>query len=299
MNMTESILNYRLFLKRKNFSELTIKNYLHRLQRFFSWVATPVELTSVKEIKMYIDYLLERRLAPRTINCHLSSIRLFYDYLVDEENVVLKNPVVTGLMLRESHPLPRYLTDRDVEKFMRGVSSKRDLAIFMLMLRCGLRVQEVANLTLDVIDYRRSRILVRAGKGAKDRIVFISNDAAVALAVYLRERPVTKEKRIFLAIKGRYKGKPISVRAIQKRVELYAKTSGIPVTCHRFRHTMATQLLNANADLVSIQEILGHTKIKTTQRYSKLSNLKAQRDYFQAMELVIEKSQMNRLAGGI
>ncbi len=71
--------------------------------------------------------------------------------------------------------------------------------------------------------------------------------------------------------------------------------SGIPVTCHRLRHTMATQLLNANADLVSIQEILGHTKIKTTQRYSKLSNLKAQRDYFQAMELVMTNIAIKQL----
>jgi integrase len=85
----------------------------------------------------------------------------------------------------------------------------------MVMLRCGLRVQEVANLTLDVIDYKRSLILVRAGKGAKDHIVFISNDAAVALAGYLRERPTTGMKRIFLAEKGRCLGKPISIRAIQ------------------------------------------------------------------------------------
>ncbi len=156
-------------------------------------------------------------------------------------------------------------------------------------------MQEVANLTLDVIDYRRSQILIRAGKGAKDRMVFISNDAAVALARYLRERPATDKKQIFLAEKGRCKGKPISVRAIQKRVEHYAKISSVLVTCHRLRHTMATQLLNANADLVSIQEILGHTKIKTTQRYSKLSNLKAQRDYFQAMEKVMDKTSVNQL----
>ena len=117
----------------------------------------------------------------------------------------------------------------------------------MLMLRCGLRVQEVANLTLDVIDYRRSQILIKAGKGAKDRMVFISNDAAVALARYLRERPVTEKREIFLAEKGRCKGKPISVRAMQKRMEHYAKISGVLVTCHRLRHTMATQLLNANA----------------------------------------------------
>jgi site-specific recombinase XerD len=197
-------------------------------------------------------------------------------------------------MLREPHPLPRYLHDNDVELFLESVTSVRDRAIFMLMLRCGLRVQEVVNLTLDVIDYRRSQILVKAGKGAKDRIVYISNDAAVALAVYLRERPATKEKQIFLAEKGRCKGNPISVRAVQKRVEYYAKKSDVPVTSHRLRHTMATQLLNADADIVSIQQILGHTKIKTTQRYSKLLNRKAQRDYFQAMEAVMKRTAINQ-----
>ena len=295
MHLTESILNYRQFLKRKNFSNLTIKNYLHRLKRFFCWVAAAVEATTEKEVKMYIDSMLEEGLAPRTINCHLSSIRGFYDYLRDEENVHIENPVVTGLMLRESHPLPRYVPDSEVESFLDCVVSVRDLALIMLMLRCGLRVHEVANLTLDVIDYRRSQILVKAGKGAKDRMVFISKDAGVALANYLRKRPVIKERRIFLVEKGRCRDKPISVRAIQKRIELYAKISGIPVTCHRLRHTMATQLLNANADLVSIQEILGHTKIKTTQRYSKLSNLKAQRDYFRAMELVIMKTTIRQM----
>jgi site-specific recombinase XerD len=250
---------------------------------------------TVAEIRLYIDYLLEKRIAPRTINCHLSSIRLFYDYLVDEENVVIENPVIMGLLLKESRPLPRYLTDSEVERFFKFVSNKRDFAIVMLMLRCGLRVKEVANLSLDCIDYRRSRILVRAGKGAKDRIVFISNDAARALADYLQHRPATKERRIFLAEKGRCRGKPISVRAIQKRIEHYAEICGIPVTCHRFRHTMATQLLNADADLVSIQEILGHAKIKTTQRYSKLSNLKVQQDYFAAMEVITERTAINRL----
>ena len=295
MNMTESILNYRQFLKRKNYSELTIKNYLHRLKQFCSWVAVPIEMTSPTEVKMYIDHLLEKRMAPHSINCHLSSIRGYYDYLQDEENIPLENPVIKGLMLREPHPLPRYLHDSDVELFLESISNIRDRAIFMLMLRCGLRVQEVANLTLDVIDYRRSQILVKSGKGAKDRIVYISNDAGVALAEYLRTRPITEEKQIFLAEKGRCKGKPISVRAMQKRVEFYARKSGVAVTCHRLRHTMATQLLNADADLVSIQEILGHTRIKTTQRYSKLSNLKAQRDYFQAMEMVMEKTSANQL----
>ncbi len=254
-----------------------------------------MESASIEEVRMYIDYLLANRMTPRTINCHLSTIRGFYAYLYDEENITIENPCITGLMLREPHPLPRYLHDNEVELFLESVSSKRDLAIVMLMLRCGLRVQEVANLTLDVIDYRRSQISVREGKGGKDRVVFISNDAAVALANYLKERPESPEKHIFLVAKGRRKGRPISVRTIQHLVQLYAKKSGVQVTCHRLRHTMATQLLNANADLVSIQEILGHSKIKTTQRYSKLSNVKAQRDYFMAMEIVLEKMRINQL----
>lgn len=282
-------------MKRKNYSELTIKNYLHRLQLFFSWLSVTLEATSVTDVKHYIDYLLEKRMAARTINCHLSTIRGFYDYLVFEEDVILENPVARGKMLREPHPLPRYLHDNELDLFLESVTNARDLAMFMLMLRCGLRVQEVVNLTLDTIDYRRSRILIKSGKGAKDRMVFISNDAATALAKYLRKRPTTGEKQIFLAEKGRYRGKPISVRAIQKRAEHYARESGVPVSCHRLRHTMATQLLNADADIVSIQELLGHTRIKTTQRYSKLLNLKAQRDYFQAMEIVMEKTSINQL----
>ena len=234
-------------------------------------------------------------MSPRTINAHLSTLRGFYDFLIDEEEVPLVNPVARGQMLREPHPLPRYLHDNDIESFLETVSCLRDLAMFMLMLRCGLRVQELVNLTLEVIDYRRSQILIKAGKGCKDRIVYISNDAAVALARYLRKRPRSREKRIFLAVKGRCRGRPISVRAVQKRVEFYAEKSGIPVSCHRLRHTMATQLLNANADIVSIQEILGHSKIKTTQRYSKLLNLKAQRDYFNAMEVVMERISVNQL----
>lgn len=251
------------------------------------WVAVPVEQVSSTEIKRYIDFLLEQGLQAHTINCHLSSIRGFYDYLKDEEELVAKNPVIRGLALRVPHPLPKHVKDNDIAEFLKSVKKPRDLAIFMLMLRCGLRVDEVANLTLDGIDYTRSQILVKSGKGAKDRVVFISHDAALALARYLQVRLVTAEQKVFLVEKGRYRGKPISVRGIQKRIEYYSKKSGIRISCHQLRHTMATQLLNADADLVSIQEILGHTRIKTTQRYSKLSNLKAERDYHGAMEKIM------------
>ena len=86
-------------------------------------------------------------------------------------------------------------------------------------------------------------------------------------------------------------GKPLSVRGIQKRIEYYARKSGLDVSCHRLRHTMATQLLNADADLATIQDLLGHGQITTTQRYCRVANLKVQRDYYKAMEVVLQRMQ--------
>ena len=85
-------------------------------------------------------------------------------------------------------------------------------------------------------------------------------------------------------------GKAISVRGIQKRLEHYARQARLKVSCHQLRHTMATQLLNADAALVTIQDLLGHTRIKTTQRYCRVSNLKVQRDYHQAMTVVLQRT---------
>ena len=253
------------------------------------WVSIPVESVSFRDIKRYIDVLLDKGVSAQTINAHLIAIRGFYNYLLDEENSDLINPVKRGLALRIPNPLPLHIQDSKVTRLFKYVKKPRDKAMFMLILRCGLRVEEVANLTLASIDYSRSQIMVRGGKGSKDRVVYISNDAASALAAYLRKRKVTREQKVFLVEKGVHRGRPLSVRGIQKRIEYYSKKSGIQASCHQLRHTMATQLLNADADLVTIQDLLGHNRIRTTQRYCRLSNNKAQRDYYRAMENILKK----------
>lgn len=230
-------------------------------------------------------------MAAKTINERLVAIRSFYRYLRDEEDRAIDNPVIRGMALRQPKPLPRHARESELDVFFAVITKKRDHALFMLMLRCGLRVEEVANLSLDAIDYQHNQIMVRSGKGAKDRTTYISNDAADALAAYLHIRPPTREQKVFLVEKGVYKGKPLSVRGIQKRVEYYSKKSGVSISCHQLRHTMATQLLNAGADIVTIQELLGHSQIELTMRYSKLSNMKAQHDYYQAMNRIMENSK--------
>ena len=290
MDITNSIVNYRRFLKRRNFSSHTVVNYLNRLRQFILWIDIPIEMVTDKKIGEYIDILLDKRLTPVTINCHLRSIRVFYQYLRYEEGIRANQPVKRGLCLRVPRPLPRFLNDDEVNQLFAVIKNIRDMAIFKIMLRCGLRVEEVANLTCGAIDLKRKRIMVH-GKGSKDRVVYISDDAHEALDRYLKLRAFPRVKKVFLVEKGTCKGNPISVRGIQKRMEYYSKKAGLEVSCHRLRHTMATQLLNADADLETIQDLLGHNWITTTQRYCKVSNLKVQRYYFKAMEKVMNRSR--------
>jgi site-specific recombinase XerD len=289
MAITDAIINFRRFLKRRNCSRYTLRNYMNTLKHFVIWISEPIEQVTARTMLSFIDHLLDRRLSAKTINCYLDSIRGFYDYLIHEESVPIVNPVKRGYVLKLSRPLPRYLRDEEIPRLFGVIDQPRDRAIFMLMLRCGLRVEEVAQLTLGALDLPRSQLFVYHGKGGKDRIVYLSHDAQQALLEYLKTRCFYRAKRLFLVDKGRCRGNAISVRGIQKRMEHYARQAGLKVCCHQLRHTMATQLLNADADLVTIQDLLGHSRIKTTQRYCQVSNLKVQRDYHQAIGKVIER----------
>ncbi len=261
------------------------------LGHFNVWSQVSLEQITHKETDAYMDHLLRRRMKPKTINCHFGCIHAFYDYLIEDERMPLTNPVRKNYRLRLPRPLPKHLRDEQIVTLFREINDTRDRAMFMLMLRCGLRVEEVARLTVDAIEYRSRQLYVFNGKGSKDRVVYLSEDAQSALEAYMQKRKWSKEKRVFLVQKGPLRGKPISVRGIQKRIEYYAQRTGTAVSCHHLRHTMATQLLNADADLVTIQDLLGHSRITTTQCYCRVSNLKVQRDYFKAIKIVLQNTQ--------
>ena len=171
MGITNSIINYRRSLKRHNFSKYTIRNYVCTLRQFVIWLDVPIEAVTHKKLLGFIDHLLAKRLKPKTINCYLDSIRGFYDYLIDEEQLQMQNPVKLGDALRMAKPLPRFLPDQQVRALFAQIDDPRDFAIFKLMLRCGLRIEEVARLTLAALDLKRAQVFVYHGKGAKDRVV--------------------------------------------------------------------------------------------------------------------------------
>jgi site-specific recombinase XerD len=260
------------------------------LGQFLRWVDVPIEEVTARIIVQYIEVLMARGLRPKTINCHLERICQFYGYLIQEEDLELVNPVKKGYGQRMSKPLPRHLTEEELDMLFRACKTPRDRAMFMLMLRCGLRVAEVAGLSLGDIDLRRRRLFIHDGKARKGRIVYLSDDVLLALDDYLAVRPTSTTQKVFLVEKGTYRNGPLSIRAIQKRMEYYAKKTGLTVSCHALRHTMATQMLNADAELVTIQDLLGHRWITTTQRYCRISNRKVQRDYYRAMEVVMHRT---------
>ena len=294
MVIIDSIIRYRRFLKRRNVSPNTVKNYMNGLKHFVLWLNVPIEEVTYRKITEYIDYLLSQHLKPKTINCYLNTVCQFYHYLGEEEGIPISNPVRKPNIMRLPRGLPKHLKDEQIELLFQSMKGPRDRAMFMLMLRCGLRVEEVAHLAIGDIDLKRRMLLVQDGKGAKDRIVYISNDALCALLEYLRVRPANKVKKVFLVEKGTLAGQSISIRGIQKRMEYYACKTNLKISCHHLRHTMATQMLNADADISTIQDLLGHNSIRTTQRYCRVSNIKVQRDYYKAMEVIMQRTAGNQ-----
>jgi site-specific recombinase XerD len=273
-----------------NISPNTVKNYLNGLKLFVIWLDVPIEETTYRKIIAYMDYLLGKQLKPKTVNCYLNSVCQFYHYLAEEEEVPIVNPVKKPNIMKLPRGLPKHLKEEQIEILFNNLKGPRDRAMFMIMLRCGLRVEEVAHLSLGSIDLKRRILFIQDGKGAKDRIVYISNDALHVLLDYLRVRPTNKVKKVFLVEKGPLTGQPISIRGIQKRMEYYANKTNLRISCHHLRHTMATQMLNADTDLSTIQDLLGHNSIRTTQRYCRISNPKVRRDYFKAMEVIMQRT---------
>ncbi|MDX1738571.1 MAG: tyrosine-type recombinase/integrase, partial [Alphaproteobacteria bacterium] len=227
MQMTHVIINFRRYLKRRNFSKHSVKYYLAIIKQYVIWLDVPLETANRQKIDTFIDYLQRKRLQPASINLYLVIIRVFYNYLKFDEKVDLSNPVKRDRRLRVPKPLPKCLRGRDVAKLFGVIKSKRDIAMFTIMLRCGLRVEEVANLTHGAINLKRRRIVVRNGKGGKDRVVYISADAHAALVNYTKHQSCYRSKKVFLVEKGSYKGQGISVRGIQKRMEYYTKKARV------------------------------------------------------------------------
>ena len=285
-----AIQQFRAYLQRRNYAAHTLDSYTLDLQVFFADVDTPLTRISFREVERFLETQRQQGLAPPTINRRLYALNHFFDFLI-EHQLVRANPVKPSHLLRRGRTLPRALSKEQLEQLFAQIQHPLDRALLLLMLRCGLRVSEVAQLTVRHIDWSQHALLVEQGKGRKDRRVYLSADAVASLRECVQRRPSgVPGDAVFWNQKRPHR--PLSIKAIQKKMERYAKAAGITASCHSLRHTFASNLLEQGAEIVSIRELLGHASITSSERYAKVSNQHVKQVYVQTMKKVLQQSKV-------
>jgi integrase/recombinase XerC len=269
--------------RRENVSPHTLRNYASDLQQFHDYFTTPEGVTTALDaidtlaLREWLGSLYDRGLQVVTTRRRLAAVRSFYRWLLREGRVPVNVPKLlrTPKMPRK---LPAVQSAEETNKLIDAVATQplerpfpeRDLAIFELLYGCGLRVSELAGLDLTDIDTSERWLRVR-GKGRKERQVPFGAKAALALERYMpvRQPVALAETAVFLNSRG----KRLGDRAIRTIVKFYSThlMGDSSLHPHSLRHAYATHLLGDGADLRSIQELLGHARLSTTQRYTQVS----------------------------
>ena len=291
--MLPEIETFQKWLRRKNPHSSTPVHYISDLKLFFDWAQKPVAAITVREVDLYIEYSQGRGHAIATVNRRLASLRSLYWFLSIELENAPENPVIPRRhFIQQGQRLPRDVEDATLQKIFNVITLPRDRAMFILMLRCGLRVCEVRNLTLnDLYLQPTSGNLPRLwlhGKGDKQRVVYLASQPHTALLQWLDVRPTVEEQSVFL---NRF-GKQLTVTGIQDRLACYCREAGLWLTCHQFRHTLGRHLVEARVPVTSIQRLFGHARLRTTEIYLHISSSQVQADYDAAMKQVGSRLQL-------
>ena len=294
--MLPEVTHFCKWLRRRSPHATTPVHYASDLTLFFDWVDKPPGAISLRDIDAYIEHCQSLGHAVATVNRRLAAIRSFYTFLALELDDPPDNPVLPKRhFIRQGQRLPRDVEDADLICLFAVIDAPRDRAMFLLMLRCGLRVGEVRALSLGDLyirptDGQLPRLWV-SGKNDAHRVVYISSQARSALHTWLEVRPNVESQAVFL---NRF-GRRLTVTGIQDRLAHYCREAGVWITCHQLRHTFARHLVEAGMPVTSIQKLLGHVRLRTTQVYLHISDPQVQADYQAAL---VQLTQRLALEGG-
>jgi integrase/recombinase XerC len=253
----------------KNYSPHTILNYRLDLEGFFLFIGKiPVESVEYLLLRKFLAELRAKNFRPRTLSRKLSSLRSFFRFL-HREGLIKENPAILLMSPKIDKTLPKFLTEEEAVKFIEAPSSKtlsgkRDKAIFETRYSTGIRVSELVGLDVNDVDLI-GNIAKVAGKGKKERIVPIGDKALEAIRDYLDCRGQAA-RALFL----NKNGTRLSDRGVRNIVNKHITAVSLTrkISPHVLRHSFATHLLNRGADLRSVQELLGHVNLSTTQIYT-------------------------------
>lgn len=267
----------------KNYSRHTLLNYRMDLEEFGRFVgATSLEKIDYLLLRRFLARLRERQLRPKTLARKLSSLRSFFKFL-QRENLLVNNPAVLLMSPKMEKKLPHFLTEEEMTRFIEAPSleeesGKRDRAILEILYSTGIRVSELAGLNTGDVDLIGNIVKV-AGKGRKERLAPLGDKASGALKDYLDSR--RQKTEILFLNRG---GSRLSDRSVRNIVNKYIVRTGLSykISPHTLRHTFATHLLNRGADLRSVQELLGHVSLSTTQIYTHVTTDRLKKVYDRA-----------------
>ena len=275
----------------KNYSDLTIKGYLSNLDVFLEYLnennIKSYKKVQYQDIRLFINYLYDLNYNNKTISRYISSVRSFFKYL-KSNNYIDNNPCTLISNPKLEKKLPKYLNFEDIEKLLNVFDNNnfiglRNSLILEILYSTGIRVSEITNIKFNDVSVSNKSIKI-IGKGNKERIVYFGNICLNLLELYLRKSyPILNKKNSEYLILSKT-GKKINDREIRKIVDDAAKMVGIKIKIspHVLRHTFATHMLNEGADLRSVQELLGHENLSTTQVYTHLTNEKIRNVYLSA-----------------
>ena len=268
-----SFLNY--LLVDKGLSNNTVKAYEADISSFFQWLDNEdLKYKNLKEdhINQYISFLFHRKMRSSSVNRKISSIKSFYIFLV-KRNFVKNSPLNDLVTPKQEKYLPESMSEAEVDKLLNSpdVSNKienRDKAMIEMLYATGMRISELVNLKITDVDMKRCVVKV-FGKGSKERLVPFGETALDSLKSYLNEREQSSSKEIFLSNRG----KKMTRVAFWQRVKIYLIRENLKnsISPHTLRHAFATHLLNRGADLRSVQLLLGHSDLSTTQIYTHIA----------------------------
>ena len=259
----------------KRSSVQTASTYKLSSREFLDWLVT--ERIKLKDVTVQnlMYYFLKRKTdgcSEITLAKDISGVRALGDYLV-RKNIWVENVALLLDRPKAAHNLPKVLSPDQVDSLLSGIDTsticgKRDEALFELIYSCGLRISEACDLKLINVHLDERLILVH-GKGDKERIVPFGDRAAEKLEKYIKDvRPELVKGRNVPELFVNYQGKGISRKGVWKRFQELEKISGVQAKVHTLRHSFATHLLSGGADLRSVQELLGHSDLATTQIYT-------------------------------
>lgn len=251
----------------------TLRAYRKDIEIFAAHVGAEPQNLDVIDIRGFIARQVQSGLGKTTVHRRLSSVRAFFAFLY-REGYVKSNPARLVSYPKKSKRLPRFLSVDDVFSLVEkpegiGFLPSRDRAILELLYSCGLRVSELSGMNVDDVNLREALVKIR-GKGQKERIAPIGSKALEALKIYMVERVLLKSKESALFLNR--SGKRFSERGVRRVVVKYAQALALQgrIGPHTIRHSFASHLLQGGADLRVIQELLGHSSLSTTQKYTHL-----------------------------